>query len=151
MNPLLRNIMAGFAGAVVSMPANMLLLSPLASLTGAPTLPPPPEGATLAEVQALYAPLIAAMEPLHFVGPILSHWSGAFWGAFAAACLTSNQKPFVPLIVAGFVMIGGVWMAAMTPGQPWWAWTLDLTGYLPMGGLGWSLATRLRRKRQHGA
>ena len=38
MNPLFRNIMAGFSGAVVSMPANMLLLSPLASLTGATAL-----------------------------------------------------------------------------------------------------------------
>lgn len=98
MNPLLRNILAGLAGAVVSMPANMLLLKPLANLTGAPTLPAPPDGATMAEIQALYAPMIAAM----------------------------------------------------TPDQPWWAWSLDLAGYLPAGGLGWTLANILRRKRFQG-
>lgn len=150
MNPLLRNILAGLAGAVVSMPANMLLLKPLANLTGAPTLPAPPDGATMAEIQALYAPMIAAMEPLHFAGPILSHWSGAFWGAFVTACLTSNQKALVPMLVAGLVMIGGILMAAMTPDQPWWAWSLDLAGYLPAGGLGWTLANILRRKRFQG-
>ncbi len=80
MNPLLRNILAGLAGAVVSMPANMLLLKPLANLTGAPTLPAPPDGATMAEIQALYAPMIAAMEPLHLPDPSCPTGAAHFGG-----------------------------------------------------------------------
>ena len=39
MNPVLRNILAGVAGAFASMPANALLLKPLGRLFGAPTAP----------------------------------------------------------------------------------------------------------------
>lgn len=144
MIPFLRNLFAGSAGALVSMPANMLLLGPMAKLTGAPMLPEPPAGAELAEVQAFYAPMIAAMEPIHFAGPILAHWNGAFVGALVAGLLTHNKSPWPPMLVAGFVMLGGIVMAIFTSSQPLWSMVLDLAGYLPMGWLGMMLAHRLR-------
>jgi len=138
MIPFLRNLFAGSAGALMSMPANMLLLGPMAKLTGAPMLPEPPAGAELAEVQAFYAPMIAAM------GPILAHWNGAFVGALVAGLLTHNKSPWPPMLVAGFVMLGGIAMAMFTSSQPLWSMVLDLAGYLPMGWLGMMLAHRLR-------
>ena len=144
MNPILRNILAGVAGAIVSVPVNSSLLAPLARLTGAPQLPPPPEGLSLAEVRDLYAPMIAAFEPQHFVGPIIAHWAGALVGAFVAALLMSGRKATTPLVVAGISLIGGIMMAWLTSSQPWWSMSLDLVGYLPMGWLGWKLAMRLR-------
>lgn len=144
MNSILRNILAGMAGAIASMPANTLLLAPLAKLTGAPTLPQPPQGMSMLEVRDLYAPMIAEFEPVHFVGPILAHWNGAFIGGLVAALLMAGRKPTVPLIVAGISMFGGILMAWMTPSQPLWSMTLDLAGYLPMGWLGWKLALRLK-------
>lgn len=144
MNPVLRNILAGLAGAFASMPANSMLLAPLARLTGAPALPPPPEGMSLTEVRELYAPLIAQFEPIHYVGPIIAHWNGAFIGALVAGLLMAGRKMTTPLIVAGFSLIGGIMMAWMTSTQPFWSMALDLVGYLPVGWLGWKLALRLR-------
>ena len=96
MIPFLRNLFAGSAGALMSMPANMLLLGPMAKLTGAPMLPEPPAGAELAEVQAFYAPMIAAMEPIHFAGPILAHWNGAFVGALDRWAFDPQQESLAP-------------------------------------------------------
>ena len=144
MSPTLRNILAGVAGAIVSGPVNSSLLAPLARLTGAPQLPPPPEGMSPTEVRNLYAPMIAEFEPLHFIGPILAHWAGALVGAFVAAMFMSSRKATTPLVVAGISLIGGIMMAWLASSQPWWSMTLDLVGYLPMGWLGWKLALRLR-------
>jgi amino acid transporter len=147
MSPTLRNILAGLAGAIASQPANMLLLAPMARLTGAPELPQPPEGMSMLEVREFYAPLIAQFEPVHFVGPIVAHWNGAFIGALVAALLMSGKKGTVPLIVASLSLVGGIMMAFLTSSQPVWSMALDLAGYLPMGWLGWQLALRLRQKR----
>jgi len=144
MNPTLRNILAGVAGAIASMPANALLLAPLARITGAPTLPAPPEGLSMTEVREFYAPMIAEFEAIHFIGPILAHWNGAFIGGLVAALLMHSRKATLPLIIAGFSLLGGIMMAWMTSSQPLWSMALDLAGYLPMGWLGWKLALRLR-------
>ena len=144
MNPTLRNILAGMAGAIVSGPVNSSLLAPMARLTGAPQLPQPPKGMPWAEVRNLYAPMIAEFEPLHLVSPIIAHWAGALAGAFVAAMLMSSRKPTTPLVVAGISFLGGIMMAWLASSQPWWSMSLDLIGYLPMGWLGWKLALRLR-------
>ena len=144
MKPTLRNVLAGAAGAFASMPANSMLLAPLARLTGAPTLPTPPEGMSMMEVRDFYAPMIAEFETVHFIGPILAHWNGAFIGSLVAALLMHGRKATLPLIIAGLSLIGGVMMVWMTSSQPLWSMALDIAGYLPMGWLGWKLALRLR-------
>ena len=48
------------------------------------------------------------------------------------------------MMVAGFVLVGGIANAFMLPGQPTGFLVLDIAGYLAMGWLGWKLALRLR-------
>ena len=78
------------------------------------------------------------------LGPLLSHWNGAFCGALVAGLIAANRGVLIPLLVAGFVMIGGIANAFMLPGQPAAFLVVDILGYLPMGWLGWKLALRLK-------
>ena len=144
MNPILRNVLAGVAGAFASMPANGLLLSPLGRLFGAPTAPAYDPSADQDALQAVWRAYFETLEPIHMAAPLLAHWNGAFCGALVAGLLTANRELKVPLIVAGFVMVGGIANAFMLPGQPVGLLVLDIAGYLPMGWLGWKLAMRLR-------
>ena len=144
MNPVLRNLLAGVAGAIVSMPANALLLMPLGRLFGAPAAPAYDPTGDPEAMQAVWRAYFETLEPIHMAGPLLAHWNGAFCGALVAGLLAANRGPRVPLIVAGFVLIGGIANAVVLPGQPAGFLVLDMAGYLPMGWLGWKLATRLR-------
>ncbi|MDA8695723.1 hypothetical protein N9L83_02120 [Flavobacteriales bacterium] len=145
MNSLLRNILAGVAGAIVSMPANMLLLGPLGRLTGAPVAPlyDPlrPEAS-----EAVWRAYFDSLDAVHMVGPLLAHWNGAFCGAFVAGLMAAHRGMLIPLIVAGFVMLGGIANAFVLPGQPPAFLVLDILGYLPVGWLGWKLSLGLRPK-----
>jgi hypothetical protein len=144
MKPILRNILAGIAGAIVSMPANALLLGPLAKATGAPAAPPYDPTAEAEAMQAVWRAYFATLEPVHMLGPLLAHWNGAFCGALVGALLAANRGPRVPLIVAAFVLLGGIANGFMLPGQPVGFLVIDIAGYLPVGWLGWKLALRLR-------
>ena len=48
------------------------------------------------------------------------------------------------LLVACFVLLGGIVNACVLPGQSAGFLVLDVAGYLPMGWLGWRLALCLR-------
>jgi hypothetical protein len=143
MNPLLRNILAGVAGAIVSMPANMLLLGPLGRLTGAPVAPlyDPLDPET---TEAVWRAYFDSLEAVHMVGPLLAHWNGAFCGALVAGLIAAHRGMLIPLIVAGFVLLGGIANAFVLPGQPPAFLVIDILGYLPVGWLGWKLALGLR-------
>ncbi len=144
MNPLLRNILAGVAGAIASMPANMFLLGPMGRLTGAPVAPAYDPTADPAVTEALWRAYFDSLGAVHMLGPLLSHWNGAFCGALVAGLIAANRGVLIPLLVAGFVMIGGIANAFMLPGQPAAFLVVDILGYLPMGWLGWKLALRLK-------
>ena len=49
-----------------------------------------------------------SLDAIHMLGPLLAHWNGAFCGALAAGLLASDRRALIPLIVAGFVLLGGV-------------------------------------------
>ena len=73
MNPVLRNLLAGVAGAIASMPANALLLMPLGRLFGAPAAPAyDPTGDTEA-MKAVWRAYFETLEPIHMAGPLLAH------------------------------------------------------------------------------
>ncbi len=146
MSPTLRNIIAGVAGAVASIPANAMLLSPMAKLTGAPAAPAYDPTADPAIMQETWSAYFETLDAVHMVGPLLAHWNGAFCGAFVAALIAADRGPKVPLIVAGFVLLGGLLNAFMLPGQPVGFLLLDIGGYLPVGWLGWKLALQFRSK-----
>ena len=144
MNPILRNILAGIAGSFVSMPANMYLLAPLGRLTGAPVAPAYDPAADPAATEAAWRAYFDSLEAIHMLGPLLSHWNGAFCGALVAGLIAAHRGALIPLIVAGFVLIGGIANAFVLPGQPPVFLVVDILGYLPVGWLAWKLALRLR-------
>ena len=144
MSPTLRNILAGVTGAFVSMPANGLLLGPLARLTGAPAAPPYDPGADPAILQDTWRAYFETLDAIHMLGPLIAHWNGAFCGALVAALIAADRGPKVPLFVAGFVLVGGIANAFMLPGQPVGFLILDIAGYLPVGWVGWKLALKFR-------
>ena len=144
MSPTLRNILAGVAGAFASMPANALLLMPLGRLFGAPAAPAYDPTGDPEAMQAICRAYFETLEPIHMAGPLIAHWNGAFCGALVAGLLAANRSLRVPMMVAGFVLVGGIANAFMLPGQPTGFLVLDIAGYLPMGWLGWKLALRLR-------
>lgn len=144
MNPTLRNILAGVTGAMVSMPANMLLLGPLGRLTGAPVAPLYDPTADPESVQMVWRAYFESLDAIHMVGPLLSHWNGAFCGALVAGLVAAHRGMLIPLIVAGFVLLGGIANAFVLPGQPPAFLVLDILGYLPVGWVGWKLALRIR-------
>lgn len=144
MSPTLRNILAGVAGAFASMPANALLLMPLGRLFGASAAPAYDPTGDPEAMQAIWRAYFETLEPIHMAGPVIAHWNGAFCGALVAGLLAANRSLRVPMMVAGFVLVGGIANAFMLPGQPTGFLVLDIAGYLPMGWLGWKLALRLR-------
>ena len=144
MNPILRNILAGVAGAIASMPANMFLLGPMAKLTQAPPAPPYDPTAAAEAMAEVWRAYFATLEPVHMLGPLVAHWNGAFIGALVAGLVAANRGPRVPLLVAGFVLVGGIANAFMLPGQPALFLAIDILGYLPMGWLGWKLALKIK-------
>ncbi len=144
MSPKLQNVVAGVAGAIASMPANMFLLGPMAKLTQAPQAPPFDPTAAPEAMEEVWRAYFATLEPVHMIGPLVAHWNGAFIGALVAGLVAANRGPKVPLFVAGFVLIGGIANAFMLPGQPPLFLAVDILGYLPMGWLGWKLALKIK-------
>ena len=144
MSTVLRNILAGIAGAFASMPANMFLLGPMAKLTGAPPAPVFDAAGDPIALRQAWRAYFETLDAIHMVGPLVAHWNGAFIGALVAGLIAHDRTLRIPMIVAGFVLLGGITNAYVLPGQPAGFLVLDIAGYLPMGWLGWKLALRLR-------
>lgn len=134
MNPILRNVLAVVAGAVVGMVVNMGLI------TIGPTIIPAPEGVDPTNVESMAAG-IHLFQPKHFIFPFLAHALGALAGAYATARLAISNQLYLALFIGAFFLLGGIMAANMIP-APTWFTALDLVGaYLPMGWLGWKLAS----------
>jgi len=142
--PTVRNVAAFFVGALVSIPANFLLLGPLGQLLGSPD---PPTASPMEEPD-VWKQFIQSLTPLHLLGPLIAHWNGAFSGALAASLIAVDRRVNIPLYVAAFVMLGGVANAFMLPGQPKLFLAIDLAGYIPFGYVGWFVAQSLRKSKR---
>jgi hypothetical protein len=140
MNPLLRNILAVIAGAIIGSIVN----GSLVSVGGA--LIPIPEGASVATMQQLNESM-ALFEPKHFLFPWLAHALGTLAGAFVAALISTNQKLMVALIIGALFLMGGIYMVSILPAAPMWFNGADLLfAYLPMAWLGYKLAPKHDKK-----
>ena len=100
MNPILRNILAGMAGSIVSMPANMFLLAPLGRLTGAPVAPAFDPTAPPAATEAIWRAYFDSLEAVHMLGPLFPIGTGPFavhwWQALSLqteACSSPSLWP----------------------------------------------------------
>ena len=134
MNPILRNILAVIAGAVVCLFVNGLLISISASVI------PPPAGVDPGDLASIKAHM-DAFQPKHFVFPFLAHALGSLVGAWVAAMLATSHKLAIALTVGALHLVGGVAAAFMIP-APTWFIALDLgVAYLPMAWVGGKLGS----------
>ena len=132
MNPVLRNILAVVAGAVLGGIVNSLLV------TVGPNIIPIPEGADVTDMDKL-AESMHLFEPKHFIFPFLGHAVGTLIGAFTTVKIAVSNHRNLALVIGGFFLLGGIAAASMLP-APTWFNVLDLAlAYVPMGWLGWKL------------
>lgn len=129
MNPILRNILAVIAGAILGGIVNSLIVSFGGSLVQ------PPEGVDPMDMESIRAN-IDRFEVKHFIPPFLAHALGTLVGAFIAARLAATRKMTMAMIIGVLTLLGGIAATAMIP-APGWFIALDLVvAYLPMAWLG---------------
>lgn len=133
MHPILRNMLAVIAGALIGGTVNGLLIQFSSFIIA------PPEGADLTTEQGLTAAM-ALMEPKHFLVPFLAHALGTLVGAFAAASIAATHKMTFALVIGLLFFVGGTYMVMILP-SPLWFNVVDLVGaYFPMAWIGGRLA-----------
>lgn len=134
MNPILRNVLAVFAGLISGGLLNMLLISISSSVI------PPPEGADLTTKDGLIASM-HLMEPKHFLMPFLAHAMGTFLGAYVATLIAATHKLPIALVIGFVFLLGGIASIFMLP-SPFWFSVVDISfAYIPMALIGYKLAT----------
>ena len=134
MNPVLRNILAAGSGIIIGSAVNMGIIMLSNSVI------PPPAGVDVSNMESLKASM-HLFEPRHFVMPFLAHAMGTLSGAIAATLIAVNRKMLFALGIGVFFLIGGITNVLMLP-SPIWFTFIDLAfAYIPMGWLGWKLAS----------
>lgn len=133
MPPILKNILAVFAGCLIGSVLNLAIISV------GPMVIPPPDGVDMSDMDK-FAENLNLLEPANFIAPWLAHALGTLVGAFVAARIAASHKMKIALGIGVFFLLGGIVMVAMFGGPVWFS-VLDLIGaYLPMGYFGGILA-----------
>jgi hypothetical protein len=135
MNPIIKNILAVLAGAIVGSAVNMGVIMISSSII------PPPAGVDNTTMEGLKAGM-HLLQPKHFLFPFLAHALGTFIGALIAALIAANRKMLFALIIGGFFLAGGIANILMLP-SPLWFTILDLVGaYIPVAFIAGKLVTK---------
>jgi hypothetical protein len=126
MNPIIKNILAVIAGAVVGSAVNMGIIIISSSIIL------PPEGVDNTNMESLKAGM-HLFQPKHFLFPFLAHALGTFAGATLAAIIAANRKMLFAFVIGVFFLAGGITNILTLP-SPLWFTILDLVvAYIPMG------------------
>lgn len=135
MNPILKNMLAVLAGAILGSVVNMGIIMMSSSII------PPPDGADVTTVEGLKASM-HLFQPKHFIMPFLAHAVGTLAGAMITAWLAASRKMMLALGIGVLFLAGGIANVLMLPSPTWFS-VLDLAGaYLPMSFLGWKIVSR---------
>jgi hypothetical protein len=128
MHPIVRNILAVIAGAVIGSLVNGSLIMMSSFII------PPPNGADVTTEEGLKAAM-HLFEPKHFIMPFLAHAIGTLIGAVVAVAIAANNKMKMAIIVGVLFLMGGIANVLMLP-APMWFNILDLVAaYFPMAYL----------------
>ena len=134
MNPIVRNVLAVLAGAIIGSIVNMSLIAVSGNII------PPPDGVDVTNMEGLKAAL-PLFESKHFIFPFLAHALGTLVGSFVAARLAANNKMRLAIGIGFLFLVGGITNALMLPAPAWFI-ILDLVlAYIPMAYLGGKLGT----------
>ena len=129
MNPIIRNILAWIAGAIIGMAVNMGLV-----MLG-PTIIAPPEGVNQTTLEGLKSSM-ELLEFKHFIFPWLAHALGTLAGAIVACLLGASHYKLLVALIGLLFFIGGFAMVLQVPPPTWFA-VVDLAlAYFPMAWLG---------------
>lgn len=139
MHPIVRNVLAVLAGLIIGSVANMGIVM----LSG--SVIPPPSGADVTTIEGLKAS-IHLFEPKHFLMPFLAHAIGTLVGAAIASYFALNNSLRLSLAVSVFFMLGGLTNILMLPSPLWFSLLDLLVAYLPMGFLGYKIASQLSKR-----
>ncbi len=133
MSPLLKNILAVIAGAIIGGLVNYGIIAI------GPNLIPPPEGVNPSDIESIKAN-VGLYETKHFIVSFLAHALGTLVGAFIAVKLGVSKHRTLAYVIGGLFFIGGAMMAFMLPA--FWKFSIVdlLIAYFPMGVIGWILA-----------
>ncbi|EQA55493.1 hypothetical protein [Leptospira kmetyi] len=135
MNPILKNILALIAGAVLGSAVNMGIITVSGSII------PPPDGADVTTMEGLKASM-HLFQPKHFILPFVAHAFGTFVGAYVAALISANHKAIYAMVIGVLFLAGGIANVMMLPSPIWFA-VVDIVGaYLPMGFIAGKLASK---------
>jgi len=125
MHPIIRNILAVIAGAILGSIVNMGIIMISGSVI------PPPEGVDITTMDGLRESM-HLMQPKHFFMPFLAHAIGTFAGALLAGLIAVNHKMYFAMGIGAFFLIGGITNVFLLP-SPTWFTILDLVvAYIPM-------------------
>ena len=133
MNPILRNILAVLAGAIIG----IIINSGLVNIS--PMIIPLPEGVDTNDIESLKAAM-PDFEAKHFIMPFLAHALGTLVGAFTTAKLAISHHFKLAMVIGGFFLLGGIMAANMLP-APLSFEIMDIAlAYIPTAWLGWKLS-----------
>ena len=131
MPPIIRNVLAVVAGAVVCIGLNGLLLGVMMNALGTPQGFDPNSPSTY-----------HLLEARHYLSPFVAHAVPSLIGGLIAAAIAATRKLTCALVVGGLHMLGGIAAAFIIP-TPAWFVALDLiVSYMPMAWIGGRLASR---------
>jgi hypothetical protein len=133
---IIRNIIGVISGVLIGLCVNLFIVEL------GPTFFPLPEGVNITTEEGLKAGM-SLMQPEHFIAPFLAHAIGTLVATFIAALIVVSRKKNITNFIAVLFMTGGAIEVATLP-SPMWFNLLDLImAYMPMGMLGYWLATRV--------
>jgi hypothetical protein len=132
---IIRNIVGVIAGVLIGSYVNMFIVNL------GPTFFPLPEGVNITTEEGLKAGM-SLMQPEHFIAPFLAHAIGTLVATFIAALIAVSRRKIITRVISLLYLSGGAYMVTILP-SPMWFNLLDLiVAYVPMGMLGYWLATR---------
>jgi len=132
---IIRNIVGVIAGVLIGSYVNMFIVSI------GPTFFPLPAGVNITTEEGLKAGMFL-MQPEHFIAPFFAHAIGTLVATFIAALIAVSRRKIITRVISLLYLAGGAYMVAILP-SPMWFNLLDLiVAYMPMGMLGYWLATR---------
>ena len=133
---IIRNIIGVIAGLLIGSYVNMYIVEL------GPRYFPLPEGVNITTEEGLKTGM-AFMKPEHFIAPFFAHALGTLVATLIAALIAVNRRKNITRVISLLFLAGGAYMVAILP-SPLWFNLLDLiVAYLPMGMLGYILATKI--------
>ena len=133
---IVRNIIGVVAGILIGSFVNMFIVEL------GPQFFPLPAGVNITTEEGLKTGM-AFMQPEHFIAPFLAHAIGTLVATFIAALIAVDRRKIITRVISLLYLAGGAYMVAIFP-SPMWFNLLDLiVAYVPMGMLGYLLATKI--------